>query len=46
MMMITKLISALLKKVDNEQEAFNKERKHKNKLRDQGSILKYFKPGK
>ena len=34
MMIITKLISALLKKVDNEQEAFNKERKHKDKLKE------------
>ena len=33
MMMITKLISTLLKKVDNEQEEFNKERKHKDKLK-------------
>ena len=38
---ITKLISELLKKIDNEQEAFNKDRKHKDKLKGQESIEKY-----
>ena len=44
-MKITKLISNYLKKVDNDQETFNKERKHQDKLK-QESIEKYFKPGK
>ena len=44
-MKITKLISIYLKKVDNDQETFNKEKKHKDKLK-QESIEKYLKPGK
>ena len=46
MMKITKLVANLLKKVDSDQEAYNKERKHKDKLENQESILKYLIPGK
>ena len=50
-MKITKLITSYLNKVENEQETFNKESKHKNKLKQdeklkQESIEKYIKPGK
>ena len=44
-MKITKLIISYLKKVESEQETFNKESKHKDKLK-QESIEKYIKPGK
>ena len=43
---ITRLISTYLKKADNDQETYNKERKHDDKLKNQESILKYLKPGK
>ena len=43
---ITRLISKFLKKLDHDQETFNEERKHKDILRNQESILKYLKPGK
>jgi len=50
-MKITKLITSYLKKVESEQETFNKESKHKDKLKQdeklkQESIEKYIKPGK